>query len=90
MAVIFANVAKIILRVLIFTRINEQIHMKTTKKGTVRLPRLNNFVCPVSMTPEEWQIALRKQQAQSEDFGISSRGNGEYLVKNANSRSEYK
>lgn len=42
------------------------------------------------MTLEEWQVALRKQQAQSEDFGISSRGNGEYLVKNANSRSEYK
>ncbi len=64
--------------------------MKTTKKGTVRLPRLNNFVCPVSMTPEEWQIALRKQQAQTENFGISARGDGEYLVRNASSRSEYK
>ncbi len=64
--------------------------MKTTKKRAVRQPKLNNFVCPKSMTLEEWQIALRKQQAQTENFGISSRGNGEYLVRNANSRSEYK
>ena len=64
--------------------------MKTTKKRIVKLPKLGNFVCPKSMTLEEWQIALRKQQAQTENFGISSRGNGEYFVKNASSRSEYK
>ena len=64
--------------------------MKTTKNRTFRQSKLNNFVCPKSMTLEEWQIALRKQQAQTENFGISSRGNGEYLVRNANSRSEYK
>ena len=62
----------------------------TTEKKTVRQPKLNNFVCPKSMTLEEWQIALRKQQAQSENFGISASGNGEYLVRNANSKSEYK
>ena len=64
--------------------------MNTTKKKSVRQPKLNNFVCPKSMSLEEWQIALRKQQAQAENFGISSRGNGEYLVRNVNSRSEYK
>ena len=64
--------------------------MNTTKKKSVRQPKLNNFVCPKSMSLEEWQIALRKQQAQAENFGIFSRGNGEYLVRNANSRSEYK
>ena len=64
--------------------------MRPPKKVTARQPKLNNFVCPKSMTLEDWQIALRKQQAQTENFGISSKGNGEYLVKNANSRSEYK
>ena len=39
--------------------------MKNARKRTVRQPKLNNFVCPKSMTLEEWQIALRKQQAQT-------------------------
>ena len=52
--------------------------------------KLNNFVCPKSMTLEEWQIALREQQARTESFGISCGENGEFLVRNAASGSEYK
>lgn len=61
-----------------------------SQKRTQKQPKLNNFVCPKSMTLEEWQVALRKQQAQSEKFGIETRGNGEYIVRNAVSKSEYK
>lgn len=42
------------------------------------------------MTLEEWQIELRKQQARTEHFGITDNGNGEYMVRNAVSRQEYK
>ena len=32
-----------------------------SQKRTQKQPKLNNFVCPKSMTLEEWQVALRKR-----------------------------
>ncbi|MCQ2138661.1 MAG: SNF2-related protein [Bacteroidales bacterium] len=53
--------------------------------------RLSNMVCPSGMSLEEWQVALREQQALSERFVIKpAQTSGEYLVGNPKSRSEYK
>jgi SNF2 family DNA or RNA helicase len=56
--------------------------------------RLSNTVKPDGMGLEEWQVALRQQQAQREHFAISEVGEqfspGEYTVRNPRSRSQYK
>ena len=58
------------------------------------MPKLNNVVKPQSMTLEEWQVALRQQQAEKEFFSISQVDEeycpGEYRVGNAMTRNEYK
>ncbi len=58
------------------------------------MPKLNNVVKPQSMTLEEWQVALRQQQAEKEVFSISQVDEeycpGEYRVGNAMTRNEYK
>ena len=41
------------------------------KKAKVIMPKMNNVVKPQSMTLEEWQGALRQQQAEKEGFAIS-------------------
>ena len=56
--------------------------------------RLSNTVKPQDMGLEEWQVALRQQQAQREHFAISETSPlfnpGEYQVRNPRSRSQYK
>ena len=56
--------------------------------------RLSNTIKPADMGLEEWQVALRRQQAQRERFIISEIGTpfspGEYQVRNPKSRSQYK
>ena len=56
--------------------------------------RLSNTVKPVDMGLEEWQVALRQQQAQRERFTISELSPqfspGEYQVRNPRTRSQYK
>lgn len=64
------------------------------KKAKVIMPKMNNVVKPQSMTLEEWQVALRQQQAEKEVFAISvvdeQHCPGEYRVRNALTRNEYK
>ena len=56
--------------------------------------RLSNTIKPAEMGLEEWQVALRRQQALRERFIISELGPlfspGEYPVRNPKSRSQYK
>jgi len=56
--------------------------------------RLSNTIKPDGMGLEEWQVALRRQQAQREHFAISETSAqfspGEYQVRNPRSRSQYK
>ena len=56
--------------------------------------RLSNTIKPDGMGLEEWQVALRRQQARQERFIISEQGPlfspGEYQVRNPRSRSQYK
>lgn len=56
--------------------------------------RLSNTVKPDGMGLEEWQVALRQQQAQRERFAISETSEqfspGEYNVRNPRSHSQYK
>ncbi|MBQ0080297.1 MAG: DEAD/DEAH box helicase [Alistipes sp.] len=42
------------------------------------------------MTLEQWQIALRQQQAQNEHFNITPKKNGVYYVQSEHSKHEYK
>lgn len=60
----------------------------------ITLKRLSNAVKPVDMGLEEWQVALRQQQALREHFVISETSPlfspGEYQVRNPRSRSQYK
>ena len=59
-----------------------------------RQQRLSNTIKPAGMGLEEWQVALRRGQAQREHFIINELGvqfsPGEYQVRNPRSRSQYK
>ena len=65
-----------------------------TKKAKVVMPKMNNITKPQTMTLQEWQVALRQQQAEKEPFAISMVDEehcpGEYRVRNAATRNEYK
>ena len=56
--------------------------------------RLSNTIKPVDMGLEEWQVALRQEQAKRERFIISETSSlfspGEYKVRNPRSRHQYK
>ena len=66
---------------------------RTTKKATKRT-KISWIVKPDGMSLTEWQIALRKQIAQEEHFGISCVDDkllpGEYSVKSPKTKQEYK
>ncbi|MBQ0007154.1 MAG: hypothetical protein KBT40_00310 [bacterium] len=66
----------------------------TKKKAKVVMPKLSNMYCPSNMTLEGWQVALRQQQAEKENFSViqdDERYNpGVYRVINPASRNEYK
>lgn len=66
----------------------------TGKRAKVVMPKMTNLYRPKGMSLEEWQIALRKQQAEKEPFVISQVDEkyapGVYHVSNPASRSEYK
>ena len=56
--------------------------------------RISNIIKPGEMSSLEWQLTLRRQQAQKEDFAIREadpvRAPGEYTVGNAKTRNEYR
>ena len=64
---------------------------KENKKAT---PKLNNLFKPEDMSLEEWQVALRQQQAEKESFVICQEDDwsesGAYKVRNDVTRQEYK
>ena len=66
----------------------------TKKRKTVKRTKISWIVKPDGMTLTEWQIALRKQIAQEEKFGISCVDDkllpGEYNVKSPKTKQEYK
>ena len=66
----------------------------TTKKKTTKRTKISWIVKPDGMSLMEWQIALRKQIAQEEHFGISCVDDkllpGEYSVKSPKTKQEYK
>lgn len=66
----------------------------TKKRAKVVMPKLSNLYCPANMTIEQWQVALRQQQATKETFGISLADEkynpGVYRVNNPTTRTEYK
>ena len=74
--------------------------MANTKKSTLRTKkaapsqRISNIIKPRGMSPREWQVTLRRQQAQKEAFAIREadpvRAPGEYAVGNAKTRNEYR
>lgn len=73
----------------------EKTKKKTTaKKKTTRRTKISWVVKPDRMSLTEWQIALRKQIAEEEHFGISCVDDkllpGEYSVRSPKSNSEYK
>lgn len=64
------------------------------KRAKVVMPKINNMQKPAGMKLEEWQIALRKLQAEKETFAIrmvdEQYALGEFRVVNAATRNEYK
>lgn len=74
--------------------------MANTKKSTLRKKkvapsqRISNIIKPRGMSPREWQVKLRRQQALKEAFAIREsdpvRAPGEYAVGNAKTRNEYR
>ena len=51
-----------------------------TKKAKVVVPKMNNVVKPQSLSLEEWQVALRQQQAEKEVFAIRRTTEDEELL----------
>ena len=66
----------------------------STSRKTARKSRISWVMKPEGMTLTEWQVALRKQVAEEETFGISCVDDrllpGEYTVKSPKTKSEYK
>jgi hypothetical protein len=66
----------------------------SSKKKAAKRTKISWIVKPDGMTLTEWQIALRKQIAQEEHFGISCVDDkllpGEYSVKSPKTKQEYK
>ena len=64
------------------------------KKKTAKRAKLSHIMKPDGMSYPEWQVALRKQIAQEEHFGISCADDelqpGEYSVKSPKTHQEYK
>ena len=64
------------------------------RKKTLPTYRLNNNVKPEGMSLREWQIALRRQAAQKENFGIlevdGQHSPGEYQVMSPATQGRYK
>lgn len=64
------------------------------KRAKVLMPKINNMQKPAGMKLEEWQVALRKLQAEKETFAIrmvdEQYAPGEFRVANAATRNEYK
>jgi superfamily II DNA/RNA helicase len=66
----------------------------TTKKKTAKKSKISWIMKPDGMTLTEWQVALRRQVAEEETFGISCVDDrllpGEYSVRSPKTKSEYK
>jgi len=70
---------------------NLSLKKKATKK---KEKKISYYACPPEMNLREWQIALRKQYAQKNDFEITKIGTepvwADYLVKNPKHNSQYR
>ena len=55
---------------------------KATKQKTKASGRISNLTRPSRMSLKEWQIKLRIQVADKENFSIMGNGNGEFVVSN--------
>jgi len=64
------------------------------KRARVVIPKMTNVYRPEGMTLEQWQIALRQQVSEKENFVICERDvkycPGEYLVRNFQTKNDYK
>lgn len=73
---------------------NKDKNPKTRIRKAVPAKRISNIIKPGEMSSLEWQLTLRRQQAQKEDFAIREadpvRAPGEYTVGNAKTRNEYR
>ncbi len=73
---------------------NKSSKTTTGKKKATRRTKLSWVTKPEGLSLTEWQIALRKQVAEEEKFGISCVDDkllpGEYSVKSPKTNSEYK
>lgn len=76
------------------SKTNSNKKVTKRKRAKVVMPKMTNLFKPAGMSLEEWQIALRKQQAEKELFAISQVDEkfapGVYRVANAATRKEYK
>ena len=77
-----------------FVQHNPVNHVPMPNTDTPRQSKLSNLVCPPDMTLEQWQVALRQQQAARENFDIQQVDEkfnpGEYAVSNPTTRRRYK
>ena len=63
---------------------------KKTNKRVAASNKLSSTIKPAGLTLVQWQLALRRQMAATERFGISSPCPGEYAVNNTLTRQCYK
>ncbi len=61
-------------------------------KGKSRRPRISPVICPPEMSLEEWQKALRRQTAESENISVTppDENSSYFTVKGVNSRQSHR
>lgn len=62
---------------------------KATKQKIKASGRISNVTRPSKMSLKEWQIKLRVQAADKENFSITGNGNGEFVVSNYSTSHKY-
>lgn len=62
---------------------------KATKQKTKASVRISNVTRPSKMSLKEWQIKLRVQAADKDNFSITGNGNGEFVVSNYSTSHKY-
>ena len=62
---------------------------KATKQKTKASVRISNVTRPSKMSLKEWQIKLRVQAADKDNFSITGNGNGEFVVSNYSTSQKY-
>lgn len=62
---------------------------KATKQKAKASVRISNVTRPSKMSLKEWQIKLRVQAADKDNFSITGNGNGEFVVSNYSTSHKY-